>query len=834
MEEFIKFITAAEQSVILQNLRTLLEKREITSQHIEFLRQALQNKVIPKAFRMKLPKHFEAERNKLENKLIRNRIRQHHRTRNTQDMKLKFIHRVLAQRLHYIEHEEYLKLFNQQVYFNTCKQKQTRYNKLRSLVREKNLNNKDVRGTVSCQLRNILNNSKSKDCLLVSNTHSTTEFPDRFTNLSKINLQNKHLELLELGHKYCPSPHKIDVTTLAIDLENQLTTLNKFNNLIKGELTQQLKHIQHNNNDNSPSSNTAHYNSSLTDKLKNLNKFIKDNNLIVTSGDKNAGLVILDREEYIAKTEKFFTNNNIAKISSNPIKKYASKVNKCLNTHSDTLNKMGISAYRAKVMNPYNPQLKSLIKLHKADKSIRPIITNFNTPASKIAKSIQSFITRDLQFEAKYAIKNSRELTDAIKNYKPNKKTTILSFDITNLYNNINVEDSLKIVRKFLDDKLIPTSDFDVIDTESIMEILEIITEQNFFTFNNQFYRMTNGVQMGSPISGLIAEMFLNKLEAELFSEKYKMFTKNIKHYFRYVDDIFIIHEGSKANITAIHNILNNISNLQFTIETEKDNRLNFLDITITKNNKKNILEFQIYRKPTATDIIIPYNSSSPYEHKKAAFLHLFHRALDIPMSHKELHKEINTIIQIGTNNGYNKDFMMGILNKIKHKNLLNKIYPNVRNKQFYVSIPYNKTYARMIKPILQKHDLQLSFKPGNNILNILTNNKSKIPDLEKSGVYKLSCNNCPKFYIGQSGRSLKERFKEHANTNRSKMSNHLTETGHKINQNSMILIHNANKSRRLNLLEEMEIMRYLKTDGDNVLNELTYLAGSHLFTELL
>ena len=40
--------------------------------------------------------------------------------------------------------------------------------------------------------------------------------------------------------------------------------------------------------------------------------------------------------------------------------------------------------------------------------------------------------------------------------------------------------------------------------------------------------------------------------------------------------------------------------------------------------------------------------------------------------------------------------------------------------------------------------------------------------------------------------------------------------------------------SQNVNLLEEMEIMRYLKSERENVLNAMTYSSGSHLFSELI
>jgi hypothetical protein len=58
-------------------------------------------------------------------------------------------------------------------------------------------------------------------------------------------------------------------------------------------------------------------------------------------------------------------------------------------------------------------------------------------------------------------------------------------------------------------------------------------------------------------------------------------------------------------------------SKLQFTLEEEEeeeDRMIHFLDITIFRHN--NNVQFDIFRKPTATDVIIPYYSYHPDEQK--------------------------------------------------------------------------------------------------------------------------------------------------------------------------------------------------------------------------
>jgi len=56
---------------------------------------------------------------------------------------------------------------------------------------------------------------------------------------------------------------------------------------------------------------------------------------------------------------------------------------------------------------------------------------------------------------------------------------------------------------------------------------------------------------------------------------------------------------------------------IQFTDETEQDDQINYLDITI--HRKRTHINISIFRKPTHTDTIFPYTSNHLAQHKYAA-----------------------------------------------------------------------------------------------------------------------------------------------------------------------------------------------------------------------
>jgi hypothetical protein len=124
---------------------------------------------------------------------------------------------------------------------------------------------------------------------------------------------------------------------------------------------------------------------------------------------------------------------------------------------------------------------------------------------------------------------------------------------------------------------------------------------------------------MGSPISGMIAKIYLQQIE-ELHIRHWIQ-SKEIIYYKRYVDDIITIFNHSKTNETPISSIMNGINEqLEFKATSEVNKSINYLDLTIHRNI--NIMELSVYRKPTNANITIQYTSNHPRDHRRAAFTH--------------------------------------------------------------------------------------------------------------------------------------------------------------------------------------------------------------------
>jgi hypothetical protein len=83
----------------------------------------------------------------------------------------------------------------------------------------------------------------------------------------------------------------------------------------------------------------------------------------------------------------------------------------------------------------------------------------------------------------------------------------LITFDIKDLYVNIPISETLNIVKT----KLIQNNDTQI--AQQILTLLKKVLSQNYFTFQQRIYKPEQGIAMGSPISGIIAEIFLQHLE---------------------------------------------------------------------------------------------------------------------------------------------------------------------------------------------------------------------------------------------------------------------------------------------------------------------------------
>ncbi|KAJ0178857.1 hypothetical protein K1T71_005632 [Dendrolimus kikuchii] len=186
-----------------------------------------------------------------------------------------------------------------------------------------------------------------------------------------------------------------------------------------------------------------------------------------------------------------------------------------------------------------------------------------------------------------YHVKDSFDFISAIENLTLAEDEVLVSFDVQSLFTSLPVEDCIEIVKRKLIDNNMP---------EEYADLLKHCLTSGYFVWDYGFYDQINGVAMGSPVSPVVADIFMEDFEQKALDTA----PAKPKMYKRYVDDTFAVLPNDKVSAFLDH--LNSISsNIKFTMELEANNKLAFLDVLILRN-PDNTLGHTVYRKPTHTD----------------------------------------------------------------------------------------------------------------------------------------------------------------------------------------------------------------------------------------
>jgi hypothetical protein len=151
-------------------------------------------------------------------------------------------------------------------------------------------------------------------------------------------------------------------------------------------------------------------------------------------------------------------------------------------------------------------------------------------------------------------------------------------------------------------------------------------------------------------------------------------------NYARYVDDTLLIYDSQHTDLHSILHDFNSLhQNLHFTGETEHNNTISYLDITIHK-----------------TPSILPQKTNP-------------------------------------------------------------QIPPHPQSKpttQSWTIFTYKGKETTYITKLFRHTNIKIAYRTNNNLLRHLTPNPQPLDPSTHSGVYRLSCPDCSKAYIGQTGRT--------------------------------------------------------------------------------
>ena len=185
-------------------------------------------------------------------------------------------------------------------------------------------------------------------------------------------------------------------------------------------------------------SNNSTFEKQLKIDIKLTKTFIKNSkDLLITKADKGNATVIIKKSAYYEKMTMLFNDEKYyEKIKKNPFatlerktRLYINKLNEMNFLMNDTI--ISRVAQKCNVSKGY-----SLIKIHKVNNPVRPIISATNSPTYNLSKILSKFLYEHLKKPFSH-IKNSLELKEKLEGIIIPDGFEIIILDVVSLSTNV-------------------------------------------------------------------------------------------------------------------------------------------------------------------------------------------------------------------------------------------------------------------------------------------------------------------------------------------------------------------------------------------------------------
>ncbi len=629
-------------------------------------------------------------------------------------------------------------------------------------------------------------------------------------NYTETLFSESQLDILALGHKFNLTPKKIPTSDF-IAAVDQATETNPdilpHRNKICTTVARMLRRQPYIQPNLSPEHQKA---------VKDLQKMVQSGTVKITRADKGEKTVILSPEAYHDKCMEHLNDQTVYKpIRRSLLSKTHGRIHSVLQPLVNVKRllfseKQKLNPSKEKVRDPY---FYGLVKTHKINKPLRPIVSNRDTVAHPMAKYLAQTLSSLLGLSPTH-LWNSMDFKSNINEIEFPKDATLASFDVSSLFTNVSVDRALVCLHSRLIDHEDLWDDKTFLKMEELMELVEICATSTYFLYitprnQRQFYKQIKGLAMGSSLSPILAGIFMEFFESLSIPRA----PVSILIWVRYVDDIFLVVKGDGLEVQvllAFMNTQDETGAIQFTSELEREGKLPYLDCDLTKIPSKEAevftLDIDIYRKPTSTDRLVHWKSSQPPQQKLAIVSCLGYRAKAL-CSNPDL--EMDRLSQVFRKNGYNPVTVNSKLNPppgVKPRPLSTRI-----------SLPYIPKVSERISRYFKQYHIEVVSKKSRTLGSLLMKNSP--PDREKKNVvYQIPCKDCPKLYIGESERFFSVRLEEHKSAMRkqdmekSACVEHALNEGHTINFAKAAVIDSTSAAWLLSKKESLHIISNSKS----------------------
>ena len=621
--------------------------------------------------------------------------------------------------------------------------------------------------------------------------------------------------------------------------------------------------------------------SNCNTKLSNLSKeewtalvnLKNRNDLVIKAADKGGATVVWRTDLYQQEAIRQLSDPTSYTKVNKDLTPANQKVVKDTIQELITKQELPVTAQNLIITTPRTSCIYFKPKIHKPNSPGRPIVSACSCPTELISSYLDKVMTPIVKSLPSY-IKDSNHALEIFRNFNfSGENKIIFTMDITSLYTVIPNNEGLQTLKYFFNQRPIKKP-----SSETLLRLAELVLTLNCFSFGDNYCKQINSVAMGTKMGPSYANLFVGFIENKL---------KNNYHgpkpdlYKRYIDDCIGATSSSKEELNLSINSVNSFHPaLKYTWEIS-ENSLAFLDIKLSIND--NGLSTSVHYKPTDSHNYLLHSSSHPQHVKNAIPFSQFLRLRRLCSDDTDFNNKCEEMCHFFKKRGYPDS----AVNTGKHRaqEIDRETVLQTSQNEETDRIPFTLTYHPQnlaIKNVIlknfeilsndpeTKHIFSLppliSFKRDKNLGNFLVrsafkfNNKPgtftckrtrcktcpfisntvnisgpnrfvKVTDhftcISSNVIYCITCTLCKKIYIGETGRRLADRFREHLrdaernNTDASKpVARHFNLPNHSHHNMTIcgLYLHHGNTESRKNL--EQKLIFQLGTLSPHGINE--------------
>ena len=147
----------------------------------------------------------------------------------------------------------------------------------------------------------------------------------------------------------------------------------------------------------------------------------------------------------------------------------------------------------------------------KTGTPLRPIVSSRGSDTYGVAK-VMAKVLKPFVGKLPHHIQSTGDFVRKVREATLLPGKYLSSYDVTALFTSVPIDPALHIIKDMLekDDTLCNKT---VLSVQNIIELLGFCLHNTYFSFKNRSYEQAEGVAMGSPVSCIVANLYMEHFE---------------------------------------------------------------------------------------------------------------------------------------------------------------------------------------------------------------------------------------------------------------------------------------------------------------------------------